>query len=240
MTRPSRGPGLAFYATPRYACSYLAGRDAVTLFADPSIPKTPDLYATLSAYGFRRSGEHLYRPRCPQCSACIPVRVPVADFVPTRGQRRTWTRNLDLRVQVRPPVFDPAHFDLYRRYLHGRHAGGGMDNPTSDSFLEFLTATWSRTEFVEFRLDAKIVAVAVVDRLPNALSAVYTFFDPSLHARSLGRQAVLYQIDAARREGLPWLYLGYFIRDCRKMRYKDEYQPLEYYVDGHWTRHLPR
>lgn len=236
MTRPSRSLSLAFYATPRYGCSYLPGRDAVTLFADPSIPKTPQLYATLSAYGFRRSGEHLYRPRCPHCSACIPVRVPVADFVPDRAQRRTWQRNRDLDVTARPASFDPEHFALYASYLKARHAGGGMDNPTIESYMDFLTATWSETVFYEMRLGTRLAAVAVVDHMPEALSAVYTFFDPALSRRSLGRYAVLYQIGLARREGLRWVYLGYWIRDSRKMRYKDEYQPLEYYLDGHWAR----
>lgn len=236
MTRPTRGLSLAFYSTPRYACSYLPGREAVTLFADPSIAKTPTLYAQLSAYGFRRSGEHLYRPRCPHCSACVPVRVPVEEFEPSRAQRRTWRRNADLEVRVRAAEFDVEHFALYRRYLGSRHAGGGMDNPTVESYMDFLTATWSETEFHELRLGGQLLAVAVVDRMPEALSAVYTFFDPGHPARSLGRQAVLHQIDHARREGLRWVYLGYWIQDCRKMLYKNEYQPLEHYVDGHWTR----
>ncbi len=236
MTRPTRGLSLAFYSTPRYACSYLPGREAVTLFADPSITKTPTLYAQLSAYGFRRSGEHLYRPRCPHCSACVPVRVPVAEFRPSRSQRRTQRRNAGLEVRVREAAFDVEHFALYRRYLGSRHAGGGMDNPTVESYMDFLTATWSETEFHELRLEGRLVAVAVIDRMPEALSAVYTFFDPDLSGRSLGRQAVLHQIAYARRESLRWVYLGYWIKGCRKMLYKNEYQPLEHYVDGHWTR----
>jgi arginine-tRNA-protein transferase len=236
MTRPSRGPTLAFYSTPRYACSYLPGKEAVTLFADPSIPKTASLYASLSAYGFRRSGEHLYRPRCPQCSACVPVRVPVAEFKPDRRQRRAEALNRDLTVRHLPAGFDPEHFALYSRYLRGRHAGGGMDNPTAESYLDFLTATWSDTLFFEFRDAARLLAVAVVDRLPQALSAVYTFFEPDAAHRSLGRYAVLHQVAEARRRGLTWVYLGYWIRACRKMSYKNEFQPLEYFVDGHWTR----
>ncbi|MCC7410728.1 MAG: arginyltransferase [Gammaproteobacteria bacterium] len=236
MTRPSKSLSLAFYSTPRYACSYLSGREAVTLFADPSIRKTPSLYATLSAYGFRRSGEHLYRPRCPHCSACIPVRVPVAEFCMSRAQRRTWIRNADVTVSEIAARFEPEHFRLYGRYLRQRHAGGGMDNPTVESYMDFLTSTWSDTRFLELRVHGNLVAVAVMDRLPEALSAVYTFFDPDADARSLGRYAVLCQIARAREADLRWVYLGYWIRDCRKMRYKDEYQPLEYYLDGHWTR----
>jgi arginine-tRNA-protein transferase len=236
MTKPSRSINLAFYSTPPYACSYLPDRQAVTLFADPSIPKSKDVYAVLSSYGFRRSGEHLYRPRCPRCSACIPVRVPVADFRRNRTQRRTWRRNQDLTVTPRPARFVDEHFDLYCRYLRHRHAGGGMDCPSPESYMDFLTATWTETEFFEIRLGPRLVAVAVVDAMEDALSAVYTYYEPGLEARSLGRFAVLCEIEAARERVLRWLYLGYWIKRCRKMSYKNEYQPLEYYFDGHWTR----
>jgi len=238
MTRPSRSPALNFFSTPRYACSYLESEEAVTLFADPSVRKTPALYQRLSDYGFRRSGEHLYRPRCPRCSACVPVRVPAAEARLNRNQRRTLKRNADLRVDIRPAGFSRECFELYRRYLAERHSGGGMDNPNPEAFLDFLTATWSETQFHEMYLEERLVCVAVVDRLPLGLSAVYTFFDPDLRARSLGRFAILHQIERAQRLGLPWVYLGYWIRDNAKMRYKQEYQPLEYFIEGHWTRRL--
>lgn len=238
MTRPSRSPALNFFSTPRYPCSYLPDEDAVTLFADPSVRKSAALYQRLTDYGFRRSGEHLYRPRCPRCSACIPVRLPVAEVALNRNQRRCFNRNQDLRIRIRPAGYSAAGFALYQRYLASRHAGGGMDNPTAESFLDFLTATWSETEFHEMYLADQLACVAVVDRLPGGLSAVYTFFEPELERRSLGRFAVLYEVDLARRLELDYLYLGYWIRQSPKMRYKQEYQPLEYFIDGHWTRRL--
>lgn len=236
MTKPSRSLNLAFYSTPPYACSYLPHKQAVTLFADPSIPKTPEIYAVLSSYGFRRSGEHLYRPRCPRCSACVPARVPVRDFRPNRAQRRTMRLNADLEIRTVAAQYRNQHFDLYCRYLQGRHPGGGMDNPTPESFMDFLTATWSDSEFMEFRYAGRLVAVAVVDTMKDALSAVYTYYDPLLAKRSLGRFAILKQIETAAERGLRWLYLGYWIKECRKMAYKNEYQPLEYYFEGYWTR----
>lgn len=236
MTRLEQSDRLNFYATPPHTCSYLPGRKAVTLFADPRFPKNSRLYAALSLYGFRRSGEHLYQPYCPRCRACVPVRIPVADFRPTRAQRRTLRRNRDLTVRALPARFSEEHFELYCRYLAARHAGGGMDNPTPESYMNFLTAAWADTVFFEMRLKNRLAAVAVSDRFPEAMSAVYTFFDPELSRRSLGRYAILYQIDAARRAGWRWLYLGYWIADCAKMQYKDEYQPLEYYLDGRWCR----
>jgi arginyl-tRNA--protein-N-Asp/Glu arginylyltransferase len=236
MTKPKGGLNISFYATPPYQCSYLPEKQAVTLFVDPSLPKSQGVYASLSGYGFRRSGEHLYRPRCPRCSDCIPVRIPVDDFQARRNQRRTWEKNQDLVVRPVEAGFDEEHFALYQRYVEIRHADGGMDQPTPQSYVDFLTATWTQTQFFEMRQSGKLVAVAVVDRMHDALSAVYTFYDPDLPQRSLGRYAILFEIEETRRQGLKWLYLGYWIRRCQKMSYKDEYQPLEYYFDGHWTR----
>ena len=236
MTKPRPGLNVAFYATPPYQCSYLEDKQAVTLFVDPSLPKSPEVYATLSGYGFRRSGEHLYRPRCPRCSACIPVRIPVAEFEPRRNQRRTLRANADLEVVCTGPDFKQEHYQLYQRYLGDRHKDGGMDQPSPQSYLDFLTSTWTNTLFYEMRLAGKLIALAVVDEMQHALSAVYTFYDLDYGSRSLGRFAILYQIDLARRRGMRWLYLGYWIGRCAKMNYKNEYQPLEYYFDGHWTR----
>ena len=235
MTRVQK---LGFYATPRHDCNYLPGREATTLFADPRFPKNGRLYAALAECGFRRSGEHLYIPHCGTCSACIPVRIPVAEFRRSRGQNRTWRRNADMEIRTLPAEFRPEHFALYRDYLAARHAGGGMDKPTPENFLEFLAATWSDTVFFEMRLSGQLVGVAVTDVMHNALSAVYTFFDPAFRSRSLGRFAVLFEIEEARRRGLPWIYLGYWIEQCRKMNYKNEYRPLEYYVNGEWRRSI--
>lgn len=236
MDNPSPSPQLLFYATPGHDCSYLPGREAVTVFADPAHPKSPALYGALARHGFRRSGQHLYVPRCPDCSACVPVRVPVRDFQPRRRHRRVRRMNQDLVVRERPACFDPQHFELYCRYQHQRHRGGGMDNPTQEQYLSFLVCDWCETLFFEFLLDDELVAVAVVDRLPDALSAVYTFFDPQQSARAPGVNAVLFEIDEAARRGLRWLYLGYWVSGCRKMDYKREYLPQERLVEGAWRR----
>lgn len=225
---------LAFYATPPHACSYLPGRTAVTLFADPYARLSSRIYSRLAHYGFRRSGRHIYRPACPGCDACIPVRVPVAWFRPRRSQRRAWRQNEDLAVRERTAVLREEDFALYRRYVSSRHPGGGMDHSTPEQYLEFLTSDWSETRFVEFRLDGALAMIAVLDRLEDALSAVYTFFDPDLHGRSPGTFAILWAIEQARRLGLSWLYLGYWIADCAKMSYKDQFRPLEQFRDGRW------
>ncbi|MFT5351755.1 MAG: arginyl-tRNA--protein-N-Asp/Glu arginylyltransferase [Planctomycetota bacterium] len=231
---------ISFYATPPHDCNYLPGKEAITLFADPRFPKNRRMYSALADCGFRRSGEHLYIPHCGSCSACVPVRVPVKEFIPTRNQKRNWRQNQALIISKLDPVFSEEHFTLYEKYLLSRHIGGGMDNPTRESYMQFLTATWAQTLFYEMRLSEnnKLVAVAIVDVMDNALSAVYTYFDPDFSHLSLGRFAVLLEIEEARNQGLDWLYLGYWIKDCKKMSYKDEYQPMEYYRNNDWFREL--
>jgi arginine-tRNA-protein transferase len=224
------------YATPPHECSYLSDRQATTVFIDPRFPKDTILYETLSQHGFRRSGEHLYRPHCYHCEACIPVRIPVWAFEPRRSQRRIWKKNQDLAVTAVASVFKQEHFNLYCLYLAARHRGGGMDSPTPESYIQFLSSDWSDTVFYEFRLNRQLLGVAVVDLLESGTSAVYTFFDPAYPARSLGVYAILWEIEETKRLQLDWLYLGYWIRECRKMNYKTEYNPLEHYQHGVWQR----
>ena len=142
----------------------------------------------------------------------------------------------DLTLIPKPPTYHREHFELYERYVNARHSGGSMENPDRDSYLEFLTSGWADSVFYEFRQASRLLAVAVVDHLQDGLSAVYTFFDPEEGARSLGRLAVLKQVELARALQLKWLYLGYWIEECRKMSYKREYAPLEVLRDGQWER----
>ncbi len=235
MTQPPR-PNLGFFLTPPHKCGYLPGRNAVTIFVDPRRRPNVRTYTTLSQHGFRRSGDHVYRPQCPTCNACVPVRVPVDEFQVRRAQRRTLQANTDITLIPKAPVFQSEHYALYERYIAARHAGGSMENPEPESYLEFLTASWADTVFYEFRANSRLLAVAVVDHLEDGLSAVYTFFDPQARERSLGRLAILKQIELARALQLRWLYLGYWIDACQKMSYKDEYQPLEYFRAGVWRR----
>jgi len=227
---------IGFFTSPPHACGYLADRDAITMFADPRIRLDAATYTALSAHGFRRSGTHVYRPNCGSCQACIAVRVAVDDFKPHRQHRRTLSLNADIEIVPSPARFDVEHFLLYEAYLGARHADSQMEATNPGAYMSFLTAAWCDTLFYEFRLDEELLAVAVVDQLGDGLSSVYTFFSPKYPARSLGRFAVLTQIELARKSGLPWLYLGYWIGECRKMSYKQEYAPLEYFRNGAWSR----
>ncbi len=225
---------LQFYLTAPYPCSYLEGRMARSQVAAPGSLVDTVVYSELVHLGFRRSGQHAYRPRCDACQACTPVRIQVAEFAPNRGQRRCLARNADLAMEIKPLAFDEAHYRLYRRYQAARHAGGGMDHDDREQYRNFLLQSRVDSVLVEFSLAGEVVMVALVDKLLDGLSAVYTFFDPNLEKRSLGVFGVLSEIGLARDMGLPYLYLGYWIADCRKMAYKRAYQPLEALRNGEW------
>lgn len=226
---------LKVYTTYPHECSYLEHKEATTLFVDPRTEVDHDLYSDLSALGFRRSGSHLYRPHCQRCNACIPARIRVTDFKPRRNQRRTWQRNQDLVVEQIGDIAGDDHFDLYCRYIAGRHQDGDMFPPLREQYLSFLSDEWGVTEYYEMRAQGELVGVAVTDRIKDGLSAIYTFFDPDLPQRSLGVFSILWQQQKAAAEGLPYLYLGYWIRDCQKMSYKTQYRPLELLINGRWV-----
>ncbi|WP_026180301.1 arginyltransferase [Hahella ganghwensis] len=226
---------LVFYATPEHPCSYLEDRLATTMFVDPKANVDQTLYTRLSQLGFRRSGHHYYKPRCNGCNACIPVRIPVEKFEPSRSQTRTWNKNQDLEVIRCEPRFYQDHFSLYQRYINERHRDGDMFPPTLDQYESFLLESRKETQFVEFRYESKLMGVAVTDTTEDGLSSIYTFFDPAETKRALGVFGILWQIEEAKRRHLPYLYLGYWIRNCDKMSYKTNYRPIEVLVRDNWV-----
>jgi arginyl-tRNA--protein-N-Asp/Glu arginylyltransferase len=236
MTRQQRTPEI-FLSMP-HPCSYVPGRTATTLFVDPRWPLDNRRFGSFMQLGWRRSGDLVYRPHCRDCNACVPVRIPAARFLPDRGQRRVWRRNRNLRVVERPPVYDEAHFALYLRYQAARHPGGGMDDPDPNKYMEFLTGRHTETLFYELRDGDRLLGVAVTDHLPDGLSAVYTFYDPSQMASSPGIYAVMWQVHRAQELNLPYVYLGYWISESPKMAYKANFRPLEAFQDGSW-RDIP-
>jgi len=225
---------IPLYLTAAHECSYLDDQSAQSVFVHPSCALTSDLYAQLIEQGFRRSGDEVYRPQCAQCSACIPVRLAVEHFKPNRRQKRCLIKNSQITVEVKPAIFEQAHYELYIRYQMIRHGSGDMAKASPEEYLGFLGSTWCDTQFVEFSIDNELAGVAVVDQFENALSAVYTFFDPKFASASLGVYAVLWQIEQARCMKKEFLYLGYWIKACQKMSYKSDYQPLQVLVGGQW------
>ncbi|HAT49057.1 MAG: arginyltransferase [Nitrospirae bacterium] len=228
------GDPLPLLLSPIHPCGYLPAQNSASLFVDPTWPMDPLQYGWLLEKGFRRSGSHVYRPYCTHCTECVPVRLPAKRFTLQRSLRRVLEKNTDLTVSCRPAFYNDERFELYCNYLEARHADGPMDTPEPKDFSDFLLCNWGHTQFVEFRQDRRLLAVAVVDVLPNALSAVYTFFDPEARQRSLGSLAVLWQVQHTIARKLSWLYLGYWIKDCRKMTYKSRFHPMEGYIRQEW------
>lgn len=229
---------IALFLTPAHDCHYLPDRQARTAFVDPAVPLDAYRYQQLLDLGFRRSGEHVYRPHCEGCNACQSTRLPVEHFQPRRSQRRIQRLNQgDIQIDEQPCGFSQEHYDLYKTYTAGRHADGEMAGMNEDQYMGFVRSSWCDTVMLEFRLQDRLVAVAVTDVIPDGLSAVYTFFDPALSRRSLGVLAILSQIEHARQQSRSWLYLGYWIAGSPKMAYKTDYQPLQLFRDGCWIAH---
>lgn len=222
--------------TSLHTCNYFSDRQAMTLVVDPDSSLDTRQYSELSAIGFRRSGEHVYRPHCPSCRDCIPIRLEVESFKPNRSQRRVWRMNESLELVSRPTEFDESHYQLYRQYIRRRHPAGGMDNDDPQQYQRFIQASCCNTRLFELRDKDRLLAVAVTDELENGLSAVYTFYDTAQLNRSLGTFAILRQIEECRRRGLKWLYLGYWIPDSPKMQYKSRFRPFEFFDGQTWRQ----
>ena len=234
----SDADNVRMFRTGTHACGYWADREARDLVLDPRDPRLPQLYPMALDWGFRRSGDIVYRPSCVGCQACVAVRVPVATFRPDRSQRRCLKRNADVDARIVAPLRTAEHLALYRKYLTTRHRGGGMDDHGAPEFEQFLIGSWNQGRFLELREHGshRLLAVAVTDLVDGALSAVYTFYDPDQAERGLGTLAVLKQLEWAARDGRAHLYLGYWIAGHAKMDYKRRFQPLEGFNGRGWAR----
>jgi len=225
-----------FYTTANYPCSYLADRSARSQVAAPTHLIDARTYSALITQGFRRSGLFTYRPHCDSCQACLPIRLDARQFTPNRTQQRIWQRGQRRLQAARVALrFEPEHFALYRRYIRTRHAGAGMDDDDAMQYTQFLLTSRIHTDLIEFRDAAqRLLMVSIIDVMDTGLSAVYTFFDPWSRA-SLGVYGILWQIDRCRAMNLPWLYLGYWIGQSRKMAYKTQYRPHQLLLNGVWV-----
>jgi arginyl-tRNA--protein-N-Asp/Glu arginylyltransferase len=231
-----RRPDRFFFGTRGLPCPYLPDRTERKVVTDLSGPDAAELYERLSRAGFRRSHSLAYRPACPGCEACVPVRIPVAEFKPSASFARITKVNASLVAHDSPAHATIDQFRLFSRYQRSRHAGGEMSGMTYDDYRAMVEETPVDSRMIEYRnADGVLVAAMLADRLADSLSAVYSFFDPALGRSSLGIYMVLWLIESARTEGLPFVYLGYWIADSRKMSYKTRFRPIEALGPKGWT-----
>jgi leucyl-tRNA---protein transferase len=227
---------LQFYSTAVYPCSYLPGRQARSQVAAPTHLIDGAAYSDLVEQGFRRSGLFTYRPNCDACRACQPMRVDARNFQPDRTQRKVWKRHKNLTSQVMPLHWDAEHFELYQTYQSKRHPNAGMDENSRSQYTQFLLTSRVESRLVEFRTPSgQLQIVSIIDLLATGLSSVYTFFDPDAPG-SLGTYGILWQIEQCKTMDLPWLYLGYWIKESRKMTYKSHFKPYQILTDKGWAQ----
>jgi leucyl-tRNA---protein transferase len=222
-------------------CTYLPGRSSSfrVLNLDDHSALSPEGYQRLLDAGFRRSGNTIYQPMCPNCRDCVPLRVPLDSFQPSKSQRRVLRRNADLLIQVATPLPTPEKWELYLRYQRQWHHNPAAPDDPSD-FLDFLYR--SPVDSLEFEYrdrGSNLLGVGICDLTPQSLSSVYFFFDPRHARRSLGTFSALYEIQWARQNRLHFWYAGYWIQNCPAMSYKSRFQPAQILSTDTTWRPLP-
>ena len=240
MTAPFRFP--RFFVTSPSPCPYLPGRLERKVFTELSGPHAPELNDALGRIGFRRSQSVAYRPSCAGCSACVSVRVVADEFVPNATQRKLIRRHADLDVSACKPWATDEQYDLLRRYLASRHPGGGMAGMDEADYADMVEQSPVKSYVVEYREPARggrrgrLVGACLTDQQADGLSMIYSFFDADIAERQgLGNLIILDHIVRARAAGLPYVYLGYWVKGSARMSYKTRYRPIEVLGPTGWS-----
>ncbi len=232
-----------FFITAPSPCPYLAGRVERKVFTHLVGQDARSLNTQLGQGGFRRSQNIAYRPACDGCAACVSVRVPVNTFVPSRSFRRTLRMNADVDGTVVKSHATSEHYSLFRGYIDSRHGDGGMADMTVLDFSAMVDDNFVDSRLVEYRIRSlngepgQLVAAVLIDILGDGISMIYSFYDPDHQHRGLGTFMILDNIARVKRLGLPYLYLGYWVRGSRKMDYKSRFLPQERLTAEGWVLH---
>jgi len=232
--KPPRRPQF-YYTTAPLPCPYVPGRTERKIVTELSGPDAEGLHDRLSRAGFRRSHNIAYAPVCPGCAACVPIRIDVAAFAPSRTHRRIAKANAAIEGFEMPPRATPEQFALFQRYQQARHGDGDMATMGFYDYRAMVEDTPIETLVIEFRdVDDRLIGACLADRLSDGLSAVYSYFDPALASRSLGTWAILWLVERAKALHLPFVYLGYWVPESRKMAYKARFRGGEILSGGMW------
>lgn len=233
-----------FYVTTAQPCPYLPGKQERKLFTHLSRGRSAALIDNLLKGGFRRSQNIAYTPYCDGCNACVPVRILVNEFEPSRAFRRVLRTNKDIAPRNVGAVPTSEQYSLFRGYIDTRHGDGGMADMSVLDYAMMVEDSAVNTFLTEYRVtrlpngeptsEGGLIAASLCDRLSDGISMVYSFFDPDLPQRSLGTYMILDTIDLAKSYGLPYVYLGYWIKGSAKMDYKTRFTPQEYLTPDGW------
>jgi len=230
---------LQFYVTTPYQCGYIAKNLAQSLIASPPHVVDADVYSELITQGFRRSGKFTYRPHCEKCQACTPVRVVLDEFTPTRSQRRAYKKHQSLNANIMELQFQPEHYALYQEYQAARHSDDltvqTETESEQDQYRHFLCQSHVESLMIEFKDDKdKVKIVSVVDIVKDGISAVYTFFDTNDASASYGTYAIMWLATWTTQLELPYLYLGYWVKESQKMAYKEKFNKQQKFINHQW------
>ena len=227
-----------FHISRPAPCPYLPGREEQMVFTDLANHGDPNaLHDRLSRAGFRRSQSIAYKPNCRHCDACVPLRVPVAEFEPSRSLRRVWQKNAGVASRALPPIAVGEHYRLFQRYVTSRHGEGGMSAMGYDEYVAMIQDTPVLSRLYEYTgPDGALYGACLTDVVDDGLSLVYSFFDPAHESLSPGKFIILWHLAEAKRRNLPYVYLGYWIEASRKMAYKADFRPAEALRCEGWRR----
>ena len=225
---------IQFYVTTKYSCGYIKHQSAQSLVATPYKKVNNKAYSNLIKQGFRRSGQYVYKPHCGNCQACIPIRLSVNNFSISRSQKRVKKTHSNIQAKVLPLKFNEEHYELYIQYQNNRHRSQNESEDDIADYNEFLIRSNVESKLIEFRLNNKLVMISIIDLLEDGVSAVYTFYNCRYKKNSFGTFSILWLIDYCINHGIPYLYLGYWINQSNKMRYKINFKPYELMIDSLW------